>query len=356
MTWWQRCNWSRSPAAGDRFPGRSRRYVNGAARQCLPLEGVTELALRIAPPGDTGDGGAISVTLEPTAGRAAWLEVDPTRNDGSSIEVSRGAGALTALVRSAAGRDGRARLGVPAHLAALALELDTGSVEASGLECERLSVLVARGDVLLRGFVGFVVASVGRGALTLEGLEGETLASLGSGQVSCSACGGVLRLYVGDGSLTVSDFRGAAAELRCERGSVKAADVEAERLALEGRQIRADVEATVGRLSVHAEELGLSFRGPLGDGEHRVNAEQGHVRLTLPETAPLKFDLSVGAGSLRSAFPGIEVGRRGRPSTGGRRLVGRWMGGTAELEVSLGRGEVRLLSYPVGAPDSEHGV
>ncbi|NPV09436.1 MAG: hypothetical protein HPY83_15935 [Anaerolineae bacterium] len=331
--------------------------MSGAAAQRLPLEGMTELALRLVPPGDLGDSGAVSVIVEPVAGEAAWLEVCPPEAEGASIELSRGATALAALVRPAAGRDGRVRLGIPAHLTALALELDRGSVEASGLECRRLSALVKRGDILLRRYGGFLVASVGRGALNLEGLKGETLASVGWGQVSCFSCGGVLRLHVGDGSLTISDFRGATVELRGEKASVKAANAETDCLALEGRQISADVETAIARrLIVRAEQLDLSFRGLLGDGEHRVTAEQGCARLVLPETAPLKFDLSTGGGNLRCAFPGIEVGRRGRPSSGGRRLVGRWMRGTVELGVSLGRGDVCLLTYPVGATGAKQGI
>ena len=232
---------------------------------------------------------------------------------------------------------------VPSALRTVSVESRGGDISLEQVPCERLSVYTARGAVQIRATSGFFIGATGRGDVCILGLAGEGVVTTGSGQVFAEQCSGLLRLHSGEGDILLRRFEGSRLSLRSGRGVISLDQVRADCVGVEvgvGALRLSDVSTSSLQAKVETGECLVAAE--LRPGEHSLTLQRGQVTLEIPSGTPLRFDLATGAGEIVCALPGVPVGRRGRPSPRGKRLVGRQGDGTVSLTVSVGRGDVTL--------------
>ena len=324
-----------------------------------PTDGLDTLSISVVEQSPPGEGAVVDVVLlaSPSAALLVRLECPALPDAGGGADstlVDLGAGRGEVRVRYrpseavlSTGVPASLRLGVPPGLRILSLENPRGSVSLRAVPCERVSLFAARGDVSVSQASGFLVSSTGRGDVRLNGFDGDAVLTTGAGLIAAEHCSGRLRLHTGEGDMVLTDFEGGLLSLHSRRGSISVKRANAEFLRLSSGEGSARLCA-LSSSALHAElERGdCLLVARLAPGEHSIAAKHGQVTVELADPCSLRFDLATGAGSIQSALSGVQVGRRGRPSARGRRLVGSSGAGDVRLTVDVGRGDVVLRRAP----------
>jgi hypothetical protein len=345
---------------GERFRGALRsgdrvlreRFATAAPSLVLRVaQEPAALAARVAVEVTAGDGDFVHVEVQPgrlcpdprnqavvqPSDLGERVVLDVTLQLGDDV-ADRGGAAAPPLVR----------LSVPRSVRSLSVECGRGPLTAEAVECDQLALYATAGDLTVSRCTGFIVATLGRGRLALHEVEGEASCSLGHGPVDVRSCRGRFRVSVGEGDVTGSDFMGSSLTIDCGAGDVNVSEALAE--ALEVRLRRGQVALTsfsTAALTVAVGTGSCSCSGDLAEGTHTLEVERGNLVLEAANDTPLRFDLTTGAGEIVCPLPSVQVGRRGRPSSRGQRLVGVYRAGTVHLNASVGRGDLTLrLSEP----------
>lgn len=202
---------------------------------------------------------------------------------------------------------------------------DSGSVTLTHVEVE--------GRVNLTSQFGALKFEQGRaGALTTETTNGEVrLISL--------AITETITAHSDFGAVTLKDVRAASYDLTSNNGDVDVTGA--------GGPVTAHTQfgsitvtgAEAATLDLRSNNGAVSFSGTLGDGPHTVKSDFGSLRLALPATAALDFDLKTDMGSIRSDLPitisGVldEKHWQGTVNGGGASLTAQTNNGDITLEI-----------------------
>ncbi|MHB0875298.1 MAG: DUF4097 family beta strand repeat-containing protein [Anaerolineae bacterium] len=240
------------------------------------------------------------------------------------------------------------RAAIPASVRSLSVESGRGPLTADTVECDQLTLFTTTGEVTVRRCSGFVVVTIGRGALQFEEVEGEVNCSVGTGTIDVLSCRGRFRLNAGEGTVTAGGFMGSILSIDNGLGDVSVRETLAETLTVNAKRGQVGLtDFSTAALAVKVGSGGCRCAGDLSDGVHSLTVDRGSLVVEAPSDTPLRFDLTTGAGEIICPLPSVQVGRRGRPSSRGQRLVGVHRGGTVHLNASVGRGDLHLrLSAP----------
>lgn len=235
------------------------------------------------------------------------------------------------------------RVAVPASIVSVCVEATRGTLSAAAVDCDQLTLYATSADVSVSRCGGFVAATVGRGSVTLSEVDGEASCSVGRGGISVQSCRGRFRLHVGDGDVCCREFIGSSLTVDSGDGDVTLGDALAESLQASAKRGRVELRRfSTASLSVAVGTGSCLCSGDLAEGSHTLAVERGDLEVETAGDTPLRFDLSTGAGEIVCPLPSVQVGRRGRPSSRGQRLVGVYRSGTVHLNASVGRGDLTL--------------
>jgi hypothetical protein len=164
--------------------------------------------------------------------------------------------------------------------------------------------------------------STSDGRLAVSGFEGDLRLSTEDGELSLTDCSGTAKVSAEDGDVSLRDFEG---------------DLDA---GIEDGDLR--VEGKLARFTADAEDGDVDVRlapGSLMSADWRVEAEDGGVRIEVPEGFAADLDVDTGDGSIDMDFPAAasEWSRgklTGSVNGGGHRLVIRTADGSVRLSKS----------------------
>lgn len=203
-------------------------------------------------------------------------------------------------------------------------------VQITGVETA-ISVWGDQSSVILKR-VGSVVARTRSGNVEIEHTEGP---------VTVTTSGGAVRVHKVDGNVRVVSISGPI-EIKCVQGHVEVANTEAP---IDLANINGEVKAAATNSSVR-------FTGSLhDDGRYELKSMSGRVEMILPDNTK-GFDASLSSfqGIVESDF-NLKTTQPTIEGPLGRRLIGHFGNGKAQISLDSFDGLVRLTKVPPSKMD-----
>jgi DUF4097 and DUF4098 domain-containing protein YvlB len=187
----------------------------------------------------------------------------------------------------------------------VSLHSDFGNVDLSNALVEHLTVTSENGEISLMDIQA-------RGAVTFQNNFGNiSLANVDAssydltsqtGEIGVDGAHGKIKIRNGSGNITVQHAQNATLDLKADSGEIE-------------------------------------FAGTLGTGPHTLRSNFGNISLSIPESAPLSFNLRTSFGTISSAI--IPVSVTGKVK---RHWVGTINGGGVSLLATTVSGNIEILS------------
>lgn len=202
-----------------------------------------------------------------------------------------------------------------------------------------------------------VTVQLGAGTAVAQNVDGDLRLNARSGDVTAERTRGALTVGTGSGDVRVRGAQGSAVKVGTGSGDVEVRDLRAERIdvgtgsgdvsggGIDGGEVRLGagsgdfkldlVRARTLRIGTGSGSADVGVAGELQ--EARVSSGSGDVTLRVPANFGATLDVSTGSGEVTSELP-LQLSR-----TDKHHIVGRIGDGRAQLRVSSGSGDVRVV-------------
>lgn len=297
----------------------------------LPAGG---LLVRPAAEAKHGKGIALKVSL-PT-----YAAIETITTTGGDVEIEGMGGPVE--VKSGGGNVRISRV-------AGAAKVNTESGDINVDRVPSLQVNSQTGDVTLSNLSGGAMVETSSGRLDARNIAGDLIVKIESGSVTLDNIAGHIDVVLSSSSLKVfnagSDIKavtiGGSINLQCVQGNVEASTVTGS-ITLSG---------THGDVTARTTSGGIRLMTAMRDGgRYTMKSLSGSVRMFIEAESPgFSATLSSHSGRIETDYS-LAVGATPvQPTTGTRRVVGRYGDGRAQIELDSFEGSVALAKTASGA-------